>query len=76
MSKPKYVSYVVGTFLSFPIRVYHLLPETDVAENKEEQKSQLPHQTPNQKDTSQASNKRTCGHSQKSVRVEHSKNRR
>ena len=75
MSAKKYVSYLVGTILSFPIYVYHLLPINQ--EQKKKKKTDFPpsanipahpHST---QENPQYSSKRTCGHSQKSVRENH-----
>ncbi|MBR5154508.1 MAG: hypothetical protein IKW58_02155 [Alphaproteobacteria bacterium] len=78
MDEKNYVSYVVGTFLSFPIRVYHFfVPESDANED-EKKKSSQKQESPKHCDCSSSKSKsfdqkRNCGHSQKSTRVEHSK---
>ncbi|MBR5598652.1 MAG: hypothetical protein IKW39_01285 [Alphaproteobacteria bacterium] len=75
MSAKKQVAYIIGTILSFPIYVYHLLPVGDKKKkqkNSNVQKEQL-HAREHIDKVSSQNAKRTCGHSQKSVRENHKK---
>ena len=67
-----YVSYVVGTLLMFPIRVFHFLSPTGSGFAQERKN---PHEVKNYP-TTKAENysnmqriKRTCGQSQRSIRL-------
>lgn len=75
MQKFKYVRYLVGTFLIFPIYCIHKIP---VVLEKKQKKDNYPspEQTPQKKavgDKVNAGHKRTCGHANKSVRMSHKK---
>ena len=78
MGVKKYVSYIVGSVLSFPVYIYHLLPSSKEDDTRKEKKAvpkkdeKFLSQTANTKNLSTQS-KRTCGHSQKNVRVDHKK---
>lgn len=78
MSVKQYVSYIIGSILSFPVYIYHLLP-TGKEENTKDKKKSPPRkdekflsQNTKAKNFSNPA-KRTCGHSQKNVRVDHKK---
>ena len=79
MNKKNFVSYVIGTFLSFPIRVYHLITpddnscKDDKKDNKSSQQTQLPKSQAITQKGKCYDQKRTCGHSQKDARAKRSK---
>ena len=70
----RYVSYIVGTFLVFPLRVVHILPPEEKPERKKVSEapkaSQIPSSVSAQMRTQQGV-KRTSGQAQKNVRVKH-----
>ena len=70
----KYVSYVVGTLLVFPLRVIHILPFEEKIERKKvsekPQANKMPSSAPASMRTQQGV-KRTSGQAQKNVRVKH-----
>lgn len=68
--KRKTVSYVVGATLDAPIVVTHVLPEEKEPKPQEKQKSGIQMQQSKKFETSDNA-KRTCGHSQKDVRVKY-----
>lgn len=77
MNAYRYVSYVIGMILSFPIRVLHVIP----CNNQSNDTGQMPiHNSHNyslsnknqsNNYTSQQGVKRNCGQSQQSVRLAH-----
>lgn len=69
----RYVSYVVGTFLCFPIRCFHLLPVTKNEDQKQEffDSSSSPKTQQGRCLVSQKGVKRSCGQSQRSARLKH-----
>lgn len=79
MNKKNFVSYVVGTFLTFPIRVYHLILPDDKSskdDNNDNKSSPQAHLSKSKATTQTGKNydqKRTCGHSQKDARAKRSK---
>ena len=68
-----YVSYIVGTFLCFPIRCFHALPIA----TKEEKKQEFGGPVSSVRDLqggikqTQQNVKRSCGQSQRSARLKH-----
>lgn len=73
-SVQRYVSYIVGTFLTFPLRIVHILPtEEENGRKKVSEKpkaNHLPSSVPASMRTQQGV-KRTSGQAQKNVRVKH-----
>jgi len=70
----RYVSYVVGTFLVFPLRVIHVLPEEDAPKQEQPQHKQAGCQYQGKKTRTKRSQqgvKRNSGQAQKSVRLKH-----
>ena len=79
MSVKQYVAYIVGSILSFPVYIYHLLPNDKEEGSRDEKKSAQPQKDKKfltsktkAKNLSNVS-KKTCGHSQKNVRLDHKK---
>ena len=70
----RYVSYIVGTFLTFPLRIVHILPPEEKIERKKVSEkpkaNQMPSSVPALIRTQQGV-KRTSGQAQKNVRVKH-----
>lgn len=76
MQKFKYVKYLVGMFLIFPIYCIHKVPIVEEPSSKKKNnnfpsKEQSPQK--GKSDNTQASHKRTCGQANKSVRMNHKK---
>ena len=70
----RYVSYVIGTFLVFPLRVIHILPEEEDETKKRSAKQQpsgLKMSTGYGLTRTQQGVKRNRGKAQKDVRVKH-----
>lgn len=70
----RYVSYVVGTFLVFPLRIVHILPPEEKVEKKKVSDAKPTPRAANvvhSATRTQQGVKRTSGQAQKNVRVKH-----
>lgn len=68
----RYVSYIVGTFLTIPLRVIHILPPEEKEKKPEERTfnpSELLTNSGQTKVRTQQGVKRTCGKAQKDARM-------
>ena len=77
MNAYRYVFYVIGMILSFPIRVLHIIPFDDSIKHAGKKpissspKSSYSNMNKNKNYTSQQGVKRNCGQSQQNIRLAH-----
>ena len=77
MNAYRYVSYVIGMILSFPIRVLHAVPFDDNIKHtgkmpiSSSPKSSYSNMNKNNNYTRQQGVKRNCGQSQQNIRLAH-----
>ena len=71
MKLQQYVSYVIGVFLTFPIRVFHVFSSEDTDNKNKEVRYDSKIHANNKAQTypSMKGVKRTCGQSQRSARL-------